>query len=79
MLSGISIVFEFSDSDVRPTYIGITNTFRGVVAIAMPLIGGWLATTQGYQFMFGVTFGISLFGVVLLRFWVQEPRTNSEI
>ena len=74
MLSGISIVFEFCESDIRPTYIGINNTFRGIVAIAMPLIGGWLAKTQGYPIMFGTTFAISLIGLFLLHFWVQEPR-----
>jgi len=74
MLSGISIVFEFCEPNIRPTYIGITNTFRGIVAIAMPLIGGWLALSQGYQTMFGITFAVSLFGLILLRYWVQEPR-----
>jgi MFS family permease len=74
MLSGISIVFEFCESDVRPTYIGINNTFRGIVAIAMPLMGGWLAKTQGYPFMFATTFAISLIGLLLLHFWVKEPR-----
>ena len=77
MLSGIMIVFEFCTPDIRPTYIGINNTFNGLVAIAMPLIGGWLAKNQGYPIMFGVTFAICLFGLILLRFWVQEPRKYS--
>jgi MFS family permease len=74
MLSGIMIVFEFCGPDIRPTYIGITNTFRGLVAIFMPLIGGLLAKSLGYQTMFGVTFAICLFGLFLLRVWVKEPR-----
>jgi MFS family permease len=77
MMSGIMIVFEFCEPDIRPTYIGITNTFRGLVAIAMPLIGGWLAKLQGYPTMFGITFVISLLGLILLRFWVREPRKIS--
>ena len=77
MLSGISIVFEFCEPDTRPTYIGITNTFRGLVAIAMPLIGGWLAKSQGYPIMFGVTFAVSLVGLILLHFWVKEPRKTT--
>ena len=74
MLSGISIIFEFCESDIRPTYIGITNTFRGIIAIAMPLIGGWLAQTQGYAYMFGITFVVSLIGFYMLHSWVKEPR-----
>jgi MFS family permease len=76
MLSGIMIVFEFCEPEIRPTYIGINNTFNGLVSIAMPLIGGWLAKTQGYPTMFGITFSICLLGLILLRFWVQEPRKS---
>jgi len=74
MLSGIMIVFEFCTPEVRPTYIGINNTFNGIVAIAMPLIGAALAKGFGFQAMFGVTFAVSMLGLILLRFWVQEPR-----
>ena len=79
MLSGISIIFEFCESEIRPTYIGINNTFRGLVAIVMPLIGGWLANSQGYSTMFGITFAFSLFGLFLLHFWVQEPRKTANL
>jgi MFS family permease len=74
MLSGIMIVFEFCAPEIRPTYIGINNTFNGIVAIAMPLIGALLARIFGFPIMFGVTFAVSMLGLVLLRFWVQEPR-----
>jgi MFS family permease len=74
ILSGISIVFEFCEPDNRPTYIGINNTYNGVIAIIMPLLGGWLALSFGYQVMFSITFFISLIGLALLRFWVREPR-----
>ena len=77
MLSGIMIVFEFCEPEIRPTYIGINNTFNGIVAIAMPLIGGWLATTFGYPIMFGITFAVCLLGLALLHWWVQEPRKKN--
>ena len=79
MLSGIMIVFEFCEPEIRPTYIGINNTFNGIVAIAMPLIGALLAKIYGYQFMFAVTFVISLLGLGLLHFWVQEPRNHKVV
>jgi MFS family permease len=74
MLSGIMIVFEFCEPEIRPTYIGINNTYNGIVAIIMPLLGGWLARTFGYQTMFTITFIICLGGLSLLHFWVSEPR-----
>jgi MFS family permease len=74
MLSGIMIIFEFCQPEIRPTYIGINNTFNGLVAIFMPLLGGWLAKTFNYPVMFTVTFSICLVGLILLRFWVREPR-----
>ena len=77
MLSGIMIVFEFCEPDIRPTYIGINNTFNGIVAIAMPLLGGWLASAYGYQLMFTVTLVICLLGLALLHWWVSEPRQQT--
>jgi MFS family permease len=77
MLSGIMIVFEFCKPSIRPTYIGVNNTFNGLVAIAMPLIGGWLAQEYGYQLMFIVAFSVVLVGLALLHWWVREPRQMS--
>ena len=79
MLSGIMIVFEFCEPEIRPTYIGINNTFNGLVAIIMPLVGGWLAQTINYPVMFGITFAICLIGLALLRFWVKEPRKGNVV
>jgi MFS family permease len=74
MLSGIMIIFEFCEPEIRPTYIGLNNSFNDVVAIAMPLMGGWLAETYGFPLMFFVSFVICSIGLILLRYWVKEPR-----
>lgn len=74
-VSGISIVYEFTDAENRPTYIGLSNTIPGVAGALAPLIGGWLAGALSYQAMFVLS---TLIGVVswgLLRFAVAEPRT----
>ena len=42
-ISGISIVYEFTGPENRPTYIGLANTIPGVAGSVAPLIGGWLA------------------------------------
>ncbi len=79
MLSGIMIVFEFCEPQIRPTYIGINNTYNGIVAIIMPLLGGWLARSFSYQIMFSTTFAICILGLVLLRYWVHEPRKGNSL
>ena len=43
-------------------------------SIIMPLLGGWLALSYGYQIMFTTTFVLCLIGLAMLRFWVKEPR-----
>jgi MFS family permease len=73
-ISGISIVYEFTDSENRPTYIGLANTLPGVAAAFAPLIGGWLVGSISYQAMFIIAASIGTICWVLLRFWVREPR-----
>jgi MFS family permease len=73
-ISGISIVYEFSDAENRPTYIGLANTIPGVAGSLAPLIGGWLAGVMGYRSMFILSAIIGAVSWVLLRFSVREPR-----
>jgi MFS family permease len=76
-LSGTNIIFEFCDPDVRPTYIGLSNTVIGVVAGAAPIIGGLIAGWLNYTWLFGIAAMSSLLGFVTLRFLVIEPRSNT--
>jgi MFS family permease len=73
-ISGISIVYEFTDAENRPTYIGLANTIPGLAGSVAPLIGGWLAGTISYQAMFIVATLIGAASWALLRFTVREPR-----
>jgi MFS family permease len=77
LLSGIMIIFEFSSPEVRPTYIGLSNTVIGVAAAVAPMVGGWLAGAVGYRGLFAVAFVIGLVGLVLLHWWVREPRPRA--
>ena len=74
LISGISIVYEFTGAENRPTYIGLANTIPGVVGAVAPLIGGLLAAAVGYQWMFVLTAIIATISLGLLRFTVREPR-----
>ncbi|MCX6031740.1 MAG: MFS transporter [Chloroflexi bacterium] len=77
IVSGILIVLEFSDSERRPTYVGIANTGVGIVSVAAPLIGTGLATI-GYGWVFVASALVSLTAFGLMRWWVREPRWNVE-
>jgi MFS family permease len=73
-VSGISIVYEFTDADNRATYIGLANTLPGIAGAMAPLIGGWLAGAVSYpaMFMLSAVIGAAAWG--LLQFSVREPR-----
>lgn len=74
LLSGISIVYEFTDPDNRPTYIGLANTIPGIAVSIAPLIGGWLAGAVSYQAMFLLAAAFAAASWALLHFAVHEPR-----
>jgi MFS family permease len=76
ILSGIMIVFEFTTPDLRPTYIGLSNTIIGVVSAVAPLIGGLLAGATGYQALFAIASVIGTVSLVLLRWTVRDPRSR---
>jgi MFS family permease len=77
IISGISIVYEFTEAENRPTYIGLANTIPGIVGSIAPLIGGWLAGITNYRSMFTLSAIIGAVSWVLLRFSVREPRRKS--
>jgi MFS family permease len=78
-VSGISIVYEFTDPENRPTYIGLANTVPGVAASLAPLFGGWLAGVMSYRAMFILSAVIGVVSWVVLRFAVLEPRKKEPL
>ena len=73
-ISCISIVYEFTDAENRPTYIGLANTIPGIAAAIAPLMGGWLAVAISYRAMFILATVIGVLGWAVLRFGVRDPR-----
>jgi len=73
-ISGISIVYEFTEAEKRPTYIGLANTLPGAAGSLAPLVGGWMAGAVSYQAMFILSAVIGVASWGLLRFAVREPR-----
>jgi len=76
-ISGVAIVYEFTNAENRPTYLGLANTIPGLHMVIAPLLGGWLAGAAGYPAMFAIS---TLIGVVswgLLHYTVREPRLKT--
>jgi len=76
IVSGVLVVMEFSEPSRRPTYVGIANTGTGLASVAAPLIGAALASVS-YGLLFAAGAAINLLTVILMRWWVKEPRWAS--
>ncbi|MYC20593.1 MAG: MFS transporter [Caldilineaceae bacterium SB0662_bin_25] len=76
-VSGLMIVLEFTGPEQRPTYVGITNSIIGAINVVIPLLGGWLATVN-YAWLFALSAAAGLLGVLLMAFWVADPRHAAE-
>lgn len=72
-VSGLMIVLEFVGPEQRPTYVGITNSIIGAINVVIPLAGSWFATVS-YTYLFALSAAASLLGVLLMAFWVADPR-----
>ncbi|MBN2043881.1 MAG: MFS transporter [Anaerolineales bacterium] len=79
LVSGITIVFEFSEEDVRPTYIGINNTVMGIVGAIAPLFASLLIEQLNFQVLFWVSIAFSLASIIYLIVMVKEPRKAAVI
>jgi len=74
LTSGITIVFEFCDEEVRPTYIGITNTVMGIFGAIAPLVASLIIEQFNFQALFWVSIIFSMISVLFLMVFVREPR-----
>ncbi len=78
-VSGMLVVLEFAPKDKIPTYTGLTNTAIGLLSLVSPLLGAFLFSRSD-RALFGITVAVNIAALVLMRFWVREPRfaTRSE-
>ena len=73
-ISGLSLPFEFSEPQNRPTFIGLASTLPGVAGTIAPLLGGILAGIAGYPPLFAITTVIAIASLGMMRWLVRDPR-----
>ncbi len=72
--NGMTMTVDFSDEKERPFYIGLAQTLTAPATIIAPLIGGWIADTQGFALTFALSAVLSIVMMSILVFLVKEPR-----
>lgn len=76
--NGMTMTIDFSNESERPFYIGLAQTLTAPATIIAPLIGGWIADTQGFASTFGLSAILSVVMMGILFFLVKDPRTQKE-
>jgi MFS family permease len=78
-VAGFSIILQFGAPEDRPTYIGLTNTLLAPARTISPIIGGWLASSLGYSWLFAVALAASIAGALMMGWWLKDPQhTHSD-
>jgi MFS family permease len=72
--NGMTMTVDFSDEKERPFYNGLAQTLTAPATIIAPLIGGWIADTQGFVITFGLSTVLAIVMMSILIFLVKEPR-----
>jgi MFS family permease len=71
---GLAMLLQFGNEGERPVYIGLANTLVAPFTIVAPIIGGWLADTYSYPVAFMVSAVCALATVLVLQFFLKDPR-----
>lgn len=74
MMSAQTMVLEFGDRDDMAMRLALTATTQGLMATLGPLLGGVIAWSLGYRFLFGVSIAFLAVALVVLIAFVEEPR-----
>lgn len=72
----LTLTVEFGKGDDRPLYIGLSNTLVAPITILAPILGGWIAETRGFPFMFLCTAIAGVLTLFIFFFFFKEPRSR---
>jgi len=74
MLAGQNMVLEFGEREDLPMRIAVANSASELVGAVGPLVGGLIAATFSYVAVFWLAIGFQCAAIVVVVFWVDEPR-----
>ena len=72
--NGMTMATTFSGENDRPFYIGLAQTLTAPATMIAPLLGGWIADTQGFSLTFALSTILSIVMLGILIFIIKEPR-----
>jgi len=72
--NGMTMTVDFSGEAERPFYIGLAQTLTAPATMLAPIIGGWIADTQGFGVTFALSTILSIVMLAILVFIIKEPR-----
>ena len=75
VMSRYNMTVDFSPEHQRSTFVGLVNTILAPL-YAVGIMGGWISDLIGYRAVFLIGFVCALAGVVMLAFFVSDPRTD---
>ncbi len=77
-ISRLPLIAEMCKEEERPLYVGMTNTLTAPT-VFLGIIFGWLVPSIGYESVFLITAVIAGLSIVVLKRYVEEPRTAKKI
>ena len=72
--NGMTMATTFSGEKDRPFYIGLAQTLTAPATMIAPLLGGWIADTQGFVVTFALSAILSVVMMGIFIFIIKEPR-----
>lgn len=75
--NGMTMATTFSNEAERPFYIGLAQTLTAPATMLAPLIGGWVADTQGFELTFELSAFLSFAMLLILWLIVKDPHKIS--
>ena len=69
-----NMVLEFRDREDLPMRIAVANSAQEGVGALGPLIGGVIAVMAGLNTLYIVSIGFQVLAILMVLFWVDEPR-----
>jgi MFS family permease len=76
-LANMTYVLDVAEPEQRPAYVGLTNTILGFVAF-VPVIGGLLVDSFGFEFVFIITFLVGFVAVVTSGLLHEPSRDGGQ-